>query len=101
MIRNTEAVSMVEAIEYLKEAKDEGKETVAFIRKFNKLSPKDGKEMRAKLEKADIMKLDEKSISKIIDVLPENAEEVNKIFVGVSLDEEESKKILEIVKEIK
>ncbi|MEK6945727.1 MAG: hypothetical protein AABW63_02955 [Nanoarchaeota archaeon] len=101
MIKNTEAVSMVEAIEYLKEAKDEGKETVAFIRKFNKLLPKDGKEMREKLKKADIIKLDEKSISKIIDVLPENAEEVNKIFVGVSLDEEESKKILEIVKEIK
>jgi DNA-directed RNA polymerase subunit F len=35
---------------------------------------------------------------KIVDFLPENAEEVNKIFNEVSLNEEEINKILEIVK---
>ena len=101
MIRNNDPISMIESLEYLKAAKDEGKETIAFIKKFNKLNPKDAKEMKEKLKKADLMKLDEKSISKIIDILPDAAEDLGKIFVGVSLDEEENNKILEIVKEIK
>ena len=101
MIRNNDPISMIESLEYLKAAKDEGKETIAFIKKFNKLNPKDAKEMKEKLKKADLMKLDEKSISKIIDILPDTAEDLGKIFVGISLDEEENKTILEIVKEIK
>jgi DNA-directed RNA polymerase subunit F len=101
MIKNNEPISMIESLEYLKEAKEEGKEIVAFIKKFNKLSQKDGKEMREKLRKVDVIRLDEKSISKIIDTLPDNGEDLNKIFVGMSLDEEEIKKVLDVVREIK
>ena len=101
MIKNNEPISMIESLEYLKEAKEEGKEIVVFIKKFNKLPQKEGKEMREKLRKTNIIKLDEKNISKIIDILPDNAEDLNKIFVGISLDEEESKQVLEIVKGIK
>jgi len=39
-------------------------------------------------------------IIKIIDLLPENQEDLNKI-VDISLDENETKKILETVKEFK
>ena len=41
------------------------------------------------------------NISKLIDVLPEKAEEVNKIFIDVSLDENETQKILDTIKEFK
>jgi DNA-directed RNA polymerase subunit F len=101
MIKDTKALSMAESVEYAKSSKDEGKEVLVFIKKFSSTSPKDGKELRNKLEGLDLMKLDEKNISKIIDLLPENSEELGKIFVGVSLDEEESKKILDAVKEFR
>jgi DNA-directed RNA polymerase subunit F len=40
----------------------------------------------------------EEHISKIIDITPENQEDINKIFVGINLDENESKKILDTIK---
>lgn len=101
MIKNSIALSMPEAAEYIKGSKDEGKEMKGFIKKFSKLNPEKAKELRKKITDLDIIKLDDKSISKIIDLLPENEEELNKIFVGMSLDEEESKKIVEKIKEFK
>ena len=47
------------------------------------------------------MKLKTENISKIIDIIPENAEDLNKIFTEVGLDEDETKKILEAVKQFK
>ena len=47
------------------------------------------------------MRVKQEHIVKIIDLMPENAEELNKIFVDSSLDEDETKKILETVKEFK
>lgn len=91
---------MIEALEYLKESK-EGGDLVSFIKKYNKLNQKDAKMLREKLEKLDLIKLDDKVISKIIDTLPENSEELNRIFVGMSADEEEANKIIEIIKGIK
>ena len=41
------------------------------------------------------------NISKLIDILPEKEEEVNKIFIDVGLDENETKRILDTVKEFK
>jgi DNA-directed RNA polymerase subunit F len=40
-------------------------------------------------------------IVKIIDTLPENSEELNKIFIDVSLDEDETRKILDTIKKFK
>ena len=99
MIKQRNPLSMAEARDYV--SKENSPETLAFIKKFTKLKAKEGKQMREKLEGLDLMKLDDKSISKIIDLLPENAEELNKIFVGISLDEEEIKKILDVVPEFK
>jgi len=92
---------MSEATEYVKGSKDEGKEITGFIKKFTKLKVNKAKEMREKLKALEMVKIDEKDISKIIDILPENNEELNKMFVGISLDEEEAKKVLEVVKEFK
>ncbi|MFH1326781.1 MAG: hypothetical protein ABIH59_01485 [archaeon] len=100
MIKDNKPLSMAEAKEYIK-SKEEGKEMLGFIKKFSTLSPKEGKELREKLEKTGIIKLDEKNISKIIDILPDNPEDINKIFVGIGLDEEETKKVIETVREIK
>ena len=89
-------ISMAEGLKYLKKSETEG-----FIKKFIKVDSKDASELKNKLNSLDLMKLKEEHIAKIIDIFPENTEDLNKIFVGVSLDEDETKKILETVKEFK
>ena len=101
MIKNTEIVSMAEALEYIKEDKENNAEVIGFIKKFTTLKPKEAKEIRKKIQNLDLIKAKPEYVTKIIDLLPENNEELNKIFVDVSLDEDESKKILEIIKEFK
>jgi DNA-directed RNA polymerase subunit F len=100
MIKDATPLSMAESTEYFK-GKDGGTEISGFVKKFSKLNVKEAKELRKRLKGLDLMKIDEKHTSKIIDVLPENNEELAKVFVGISLDEEESKKVLDLIKEFK
>lgn len=101
MIKNSEPLSMAESTEYIQ--KDEAKETdvAGFIRKFTKLKPKEAKELRQEIERMDIIKIKPEYQIKIVDILPESQEELNKIFVDVSLDEDEAKRILESVKKFR
>lgn len=99
MIRNSESLSMAEASEYIDKKSEQGAKALTFIKKFTKLNSEKAKEMRKKLEGLELVKLNEYNITKVIDLLPENAEEVNKIFTDVSLDEDETKKIIDIVKQ--
>jgi DNA-directed RNA polymerase subunit F len=99
MIKNSEPVSMAEAAEYIK--KEEESEIIGFIKKFSKLDVKEAKNLRSELENLGIIKVREELIAKIIDVLPETQEELNKIFIDVDLDEDEAKKILETIKKFK
>jgi|SRR3989338_5659336 len=99
MIKNRESLSMAEATDLIH--KEKGEEFLSFIRKFVKLKTKDAQEMRKSFEELKMMKLDERAISKLIDLLPETNEELNKIFIGVSLDEDENKNVLEIIKKFK
>lgn len=99
VIKSNKPLSMAEVMEYSK--KDGETDVNKFIKKFTKLNPKEAKEFRGKLAKLGLMKLKEEHISKIIDMSPETQEDLAKIFVGVGLDEDESKKILDTVKEFK
>lgn len=101
MIKDREPISMSESLEYVSKDDEKGKEVIGFLRKFVKLDSKKAKELRDKLQGLELMKLREEDISKIIDALPETAAELNKIFSEISLDEEEIKKILDMVKELK
>lgn len=85
---------MAESLEYLKE----NKETKAFIKKFTKLDEKKAKEIRKDLMQLDLIKLNDASIAKIIDALPETKEELNKSILESNLDENETNKILETIK---
>ena len=92
---------MAEITEYSKGDKDSEVEVKGFIKKFVKSKPEEAKEMRKKIEALDLLKLKPDHISKIIDLMPENDESLNKVFTDVSLDEDETKKILDIIKEYK
>lgn len=98
MITDNKSLSMAEVLEY---TKDKESDIFQFIKKFAQLTPKEAKELRGKLEALELMKMKPEHISKVIDVFPDTAEELNKIFIGVSLDEDESKKILDTIKEYK
>ncbi len=101
MIKDNEPVSMAESLEYVKEDKENDEDIARFIKKFVNLKPKEAKEFKRKIQELDLMKVKQNHIAKIVDLMPENEEDLNKIFIDVSLDEDESKKILEIVKEFK
>lgn len=101
MILNTKTLSVAESKGYLDKKNESDAKVLAFIKKFNDINEKDAKEMRKKLEELNMIKMNEMQITKVIDVLPENSEEINKIFIDVNLDEDETKKIVDIVKEFK
>ena len=101
MIKINKPLSMAEVTEYAKKIEDSEINLSAFIKKFIKLNLKEAKELRKKIEKLELMKIKAEHIVKIIDLMPENVEDLNKIFADVSLNEDETRKILETIKEFK
>jgi len=100
MIINNNPLSMVETAEYIKKSEvSDG--ILQFIKKFSRLDIKKAKAVEEKINALELMKVKPEHIIKIIDICPENAEDLNKIFTDVSLDENESNKILEAIKEFK
>jgi len=91
---------MVEVADYVKNSDTES-EVTGFIKKFNKLKLKEAEEFKKKLLDLDLLKLNEEHAIKVIDIMPEDSEELNKIFSDINLDEDETKKILEVIKEFK
>jgi len=99
MIKDSKSVSIAEALEYVK--KTDETDMPAFLKKFTKVTPKQAKEFRKELEDLKSMRINENHISKVIDLLPEDNEALNKIFTDVNLDEDETKKVIDTVKKYK
>ena len=100
MIIHNEPLSMVEASEHV-EKDEQGKELIAFIKKFNNLKPSEAKDFKKKLTNLEILKLNVGHVCKIVDFLPETTEDLNKVLADANLDEDENKKILDTIKEFK
>ena len=96
-IKSNESLSMAETTEYI----DKDSEIMKFIKRFTSMSYKEAGELRKKIDGLGLMKIKPEHVSKIIDIMPENHEDINKIFIGASLDEDESKGILDAIKEFK
>jgi len=102
MIKSREPLSMTESVTYIEEKKDENEEDIGkFIKKFVILKPEEARKVREKLSSLGLIKLKPEYITKIIDTVPEDPESLNKIFTDVSLDEDETKKILDSLGEFK
>lgn len=101
MIKNREPLSMAEALEYIEDKKDSEADIRKLIKKIVKLDPETAVKLRGKLSSLGLLKLKKENISKVIDIMPENQDNLNKIFTDVVLDEDESKKILEAIKEFR
>ncbi len=101
MIISRKHLSMTESLEYVGDKKDSEVEVRKFIKKFVKMKPEKAGEIREKLKELDLIKMKSEYIVKIIDLMPENSESLNKIFTDISLNEDETKKILETIEEFR
>jgi DNA-directed RNA polymerase subunit F len=100
MIKDRKILNMYEADEILDGLKetDKSRELRAFIKKFSNTDAKTAKKIKEGLESLNLIKLKNSDIVKIIEILPENAIELNKIITEASLDENEINKILDTIK---
>jgi DNA-directed RNA polymerase subunit F len=103
MIKEKQSLSMVEVNELLGSLKetDKTKDLKAFLKKYTKIKPEKAKKLREDIEGLKLLKLKPEDISKIVDILPEDAAELNKIFTEVTLDADETNKILDTIKQNK
>jgi len=100
MIKEKKPLAMYEVKDILKNVKEteKSKETESMIKKFSKISTEKAEKLKEALQNLGIIKLKQADIIKIIDILPENAAELNKIITEVSLDADETDKILGTIK---
>lgn len=82
----------------LAEGSDKGKAIKDFIKNFDTVNIKKAREMKEELKGLDLIKLKDENIVKIVDFIPTDVSELNKILVGVSLDQDEVNKILDVTK---
>lgn len=92
---------MAEVMKYLQGDTESDAEIAKFIKKFVKTDAKDAEELKKEIEGLQLVKIRSAETTKIIDFLPNNPENLNKIFNDVSLDEDETNKILETIKKFK
>jgi len=97
MIRKSTPLTLAEVYDLV--GKGEKQDAVKkFIKQFSETSVKKATEMKEELTKLDLIKLKEDSIVKIIDMMPIDAADLIKAVPGVSFDQDEITKILEVVK---
>jgi len=103
MILDRKPLDLVEVKELLENIPDNDKKTQmeTYLKKFSKTKPTQAKKIKEELEELDLLKIKKEHTVKIIDLLPADASDLNKIFTDVSLTEDETNKILEIVKNSK
>lgn len=99
MILNKTPLALAQVKEYAKNV-DETRPIALYLKKFCKISKGDADKLAADLRALDNHKIKEETIVKILDMIPRDAEDLNKIFLDVSLTEEESNTILALIKNL-
>ena len=97
MILNKQPVTMAEAAKIVKTL-DEKKPIHSYLKKFCETSEADAKKLKADLVALNNPKFKEEHYIKIIDFLPKDIEDMGKVVNDVSLSEQESNAVLEIIK---
>ena len=100
MILDRCPLNLNELQDILKDIDDNEKkiEIEAYLKKFLKTKQDVAKKIKEELEGLDLLKLKREHVVKIVDLLPKDNSDLNKIFIDVSLTEDENNKILELVK---
>ena len=92
MIKSIKPLTMNEA-KQIAEVNNGKEEIRPYFKKFIKIKEKDAEELKKEIEALNNHKLNQENIVKIVDFLPEDASDLNKLFIDISLDENEIKQI--------
>jgi len=79
---------------------NKGTRVLDYISKISNMDEKELNELKNKLNNLGVLRLKEKHVAKIIDIMPKDIDSLKTIFVGdnLSLKQEDLKKILECLK---
>ena len=100
MILDRKPLDLNEVQEILKDIPENEKKAQIdiYLKKFLKTKPEKAKKIKEELEKLDLLKIKNEHIIKIVDLMPEDVSDLNKIFTDVSLTEDETNKILDVIR---
>lgn len=109
MIKNIDPLNIIEVREIASQAnkekkekeigeEDKGKKIITFTKKFSKLNKENAEKLKQEISNLGILKIKPAYLTKIIDILPRDAEDVRKIFIDVNLDQNEINQIIDTVK---
>ena len=95
VMKEERPITMAEVVSLAGDS-EKAEEIKKFIKSFNKMNVKKVIEMKEELVALDLIKLKDEHIVKIVDFVPKDASELNKVIIEVSLDSDEVAKILEV-----
>lgn len=105
MIKNIKALNLAEVEEILKEYPQleenaSAKNTSEYIKKFIKAKHEKVEELKKSIKELNLDKLKDKHIAKIVDIMPEDPDDLKKIFIGedFTLEQDEISAILGKIK---
>jgi DNA-directed RNA polymerase subunit F len=96
-IQSKQPLTLIE-VKSIVDKLDEKDELQKYLKKFTKIKKDKAADLKKDLEGLNNLKIKEENIIKLIDHMPKDAEDVNKVFTEVSLSEEETNAILDIVR---
>ncbi len=98
IILNKQPLALAEIKSYIHD-KDEKKQILDYTKKFTKLKEEQAKKLKDNIKSLNNPKLKEEHLIKIVDILPQDQEDLNKIVTEISLSQEEADAIIQKVKE--
>lgn len=97
MILNKTALTLAQVKAYASDA-EENKALADYLKAFCKLPKEKAEGLAREIQALNNPKIKDELVVKVADLLPQDAEDVNKIFLENSLSEEETQALLAIVK---
>lgn len=97
MIKDQRPLTYSEVLSLIGDS-DKAKKVTEFIKEFYKMKESDAKQLAEDLRGLNLIKLKEEHIVNMTNFLPQDASDLSKVMVDVSLDQEEVNKILEVIK---
>ncbi len=95
MIISKKHITLAEVKDLVKDSEDK-QPLQDYLKSFAKLTKDKSEKLKSDLLALNNLKINEEELIKIVDFLPRDKEDVNKIFVDTSLTDEETNAILEI-----
>lgn len=96
MILSKKPLSIAELKEYMKE-QEGNEELIRYLKRFGKLNIENTRKLKEEIVGLGNVKIKDEYVVKIIDFLPRDMEDLNKIMSDANLSEEEGNAILKVV----